>query len=152
MQPRNDLHPSRVSVPPMTLYRLLADVIALVHFALVAFLVVGWLAILMGLVRRWRWVRNFWFRMVHVLLIGVVVAEALGGVICPLTDWERELRALAGEAGQPGSFVGRLVNRLLFYDLPEWVFRVLHCLFGAAVFLTFVLVPPRRPWGKSHAG
>ena len=48
-----------------------------------------------------------------------LVAEALGGAACPLTTWERELRGLAGQQGQPGSFVGRLVNRLLFYDLPE---------------------------------
>jgi hypothetical protein len=134
----------------MTLYRLLADVVAVVHFAYVAFVVLGLVVILVGLARRWGWVRNFWFRMIHLLLIAVVVIEALGGVTCPLTTWERELRGLADQQEQPGSFVGRMVNRVLFYDLPEWVFRVLHCLFGAAVFLTFVLAPPRRPWSKSN--
>jgi len=136
----------------MTIYRLLADLVAVVHFAYVAFVVLGWAAILVGLVRRWGWVRNFWFRMIHLLLIAVVVAEALGGVVCPLTTWERELRVLAGEEAQPGSFVGRLVNAVLFYDLPEWVFRVLHCLFGAAVLLTLILAPPRRPWSKTQVG
>ena len=134
----------------MNPYRFLADVVVVVHFAYVAFVVLGLVAILVGLARRWGWVRNFWFRMIHLLLIAVVVTEALGGTACPLTTWERELRVLGGEQGQPGSFVGRLVNQLLFYDLPEWVFRVLHCLFGAAVLLTFILAPPRRPWSKSH--
>ena len=136
----------------MTLHRFLADLVAVVHFAYVAFVVLGWVAILVGLARRWGWVRNFWFRMIHLLLIAVVVAEALGGVVCPLTTWERELRVLAGQQGQPGSFVGRLVSAVLFYDLPEWVFRVLHCLFGAAVLLTLILAPPRRPWSKTQVG
>ena len=134
----------------MNLYRFLGDLVAVVHFAYVAFVVLGLVAILVGFARRWTWVRHFWFRTIHLLLIAVVVAEALGGAACPLTTWERELRASAGQQGQPGSFVGRVVNRLLFYDLPEWVFRVLHCLFGAAVFLTYVLAPPRRPWSKSQ--
>jgi len=136
----------------MTVYRFLADFVAVVHFAYVAFVVLGWVAILVGLARRWGWARNFWFRTIHLLLIAVVVAEALGGVVCPLTTWERELRVLAGEQAQPGSFVGRLVNAVLFYDLPEWVFRVLHCLFGAAVLLTLILAPPRRPWRKTQVG
>jgi hypothetical protein len=136
----------------MTRYRFLADLVAVVHFAYVAFVVLGWVAILVGLARRWGWVRDFWFRTIHFLLIAVVVAEALGGAVCPLTTWERELRVLAGQEGQPGSFVGRLINAVLFYDLPEWVFRVLHCLFGTAVLLTLILAPPRWPWRKTHGG
>ncbi len=136
----------------MNLLRLLADLIAVVHFALVVFLVLGWVGILVGLARGWAWVRNFWFRTIHMLLMAVVAAEALGGLDCPLTTWERDLRVSGGEEGQPGSFVGRLVNRVLFYDLPQWVFRVLHCVFGALVLLTFVLAPPRRPRSKKRAG
>ena len=135
----------------MNRYHFLADVIVVVHFAWVAFIVLGLVAILVGLALRWRWVRNFWFRMVHLLMIGIVVVEALGGVICPLTSWERELRGLGGEQGAPGSFVGRWINRLLFYDLPEWVFRVLHCVFGAAVLLTLLLAPPSWPRRKGAA-
>ena len=131
----------------MNTYRLAADAIAVLHFAWVAFVVVGLVLILLGVALRWRWVRNFWFRAIHLLMIGIVVVEALGGVICPLTTWEREWRTLGGEDGQPGSFVGRLINRLLFHDLPEWVFRVLHCLFGAAVLATFILAPPQWPRG-----
>ncbi len=135
----------------MNPYHFLADLVAVVHFGYVAFVVLGLVAILAGLVRQWAWTRNFWFRTIHLLLIAVVVIESLGGIVCPLTTWERALRGLDAEAGQPGSFVGRIVNRLLFFDLPEWVFRVLHCMFGAAVLMTFVLAPPRWPWSKTHA-
>ena len=76
----------------MTLYRCLADAIVAIHFAYVAFVVVGMAAILLGLVFGWRFVRNFWFRGIHFLMIAVVAAESLADVICPLTTWEYQLR------------------------------------------------------------
>ena len=59
------------------LYRLAADAVVIVHYAYVAFVAVGLLAILLGLVCGWRWVRNFWFRSLHLLAILVVAAEAV---------------------------------------------------------------------------
>ena len=134
----------------MAIYRFLADVVVVVHAAYVGFVMLGLLAILLGILFRWRWVRNFWFRMVHFLMIGVVVAESSGGITCPLTTWENQLRVAAGDPKQPGSFMGRLVHDLLFMDLlpfklPPWVFTTSYCVFGAAVLLTLILAPPRRP-------
>jgi len=129
----------------MSVYRFLADLVVVVHFAYVAFVVVGFLLILLGVVRRWRWVRNFWFRLVHFLAIAVVAAEALGEVTCPLTTWENQLRRAAGETVREGSFMGRWAHELLFFDSPQWVFTLSYCLFGAAVLLTLVVAPPRGP-------
>lgn len=126
-------------------YRILADAIVVFHFGYVSFVVFGLIAILLGVVLGWRWVRNFWFRAVHFLMIAVVVFEALIGFECPLTTWERELRTAAGQSAEDGSFIGRLAHDLLFYDAPEWVFTICYCLFGAAVLLTLILAPPRRP-------
>ncbi|MGA2031553.1 MAG: DUF2784 domain-containing protein [Thermoguttaceae bacterium] len=126
-------------------YRLLADLIVLVHFAYVAFVLLGMAAILAGIVRRWQWIGNFWFRLLHFLAIALVAAEALLGITCPLTDWEDRLRTAAGDTGQAGSFVGRWVHALMFCDAPEWVFTACYCLFALAVLVTLVLAPPRRP-------
>ncbi len=82
-----------------TFYRLLADVILVVHFTFVAFVVLGLLAVWTGRFLRWSWVRNFWFRLAHLLAIGIVAAESLGGIVCPLTTWEARLRELAGVTG-----------------------------------------------------
>jgi protein-S-isoprenylcysteine O-methyltransferase Ste14 len=132
----------------MNLYRLLADAVVALHFAYVAFVVLGMAAILLGWACGWRFVRNFWFRMVHLLLIAVVAAEALAGVICPLTTWEAQLRAAAGESIASGTFVGRWAHRLLFYNGPEWVFTLCYCLFALLVIGTLFLVPPRWPRRK----
>ena len=129
-------------------YRLLADAIVVLHFAYVAFLVLGMLAILAGLALRWRLARNFWFRIVHFLMIAVVAVEALIRVYCPLTTWEANLRAAAGEPVESGTFIGRWVHRLMFFEAPERVFTTCYCGFALLVVLTLLLAPPRWPWRK----
>jgi hypothetical protein len=129
----------------MNLYCFLADVLVVVHFAYVAFVVGGLLAVLAGIALRRPWARNFWFRSIHLAMIGVVVVEAWCGVLCPLTEWENRLRAAGGAPAESGSFVGRLVHRLLFVDMTLSDLSIYYVAFGALVLLTFILAPPRWP-------
>ena len=124
-------------------YSLLADLLVTFHSAYVGFVVIGQLAILVGLALRWSWVRNLWFRLAHLLAITVVAVEAAFQITCPLTIWERDLRRLAGQEVVEGSFVGRLFHALLFPEGPPWLFHALHIGFGVLVLATFVLAPPR---------
>jgi len=117
----------------------LADAVLVVHLAFVLFVVLGFALVLAGGALGWRWVRNRTFRYAHLAAIVFVAIEALAGVACPLTVWENALRHLS-PAGP--SFVGRWVSRLLYYDLPEWVFTVSYVLFATAVAVTLWLVPP----------
>jgi hypothetical protein len=130
-------------------YRLMADLVVVFHAAYAGFVVFGLLAIWLGLAARWRWARNFWFRTIHLAMIGVVAIEAVVGVICPLTDLEKHFRQLAGEQAYSGSFIGEIAHNLLFYDIPQWVFSVGHCVFGLAVLATYIAAPPRWPRGRS---
>ena len=135
----------------MLFYGFLADTVTAVHFAYVAFVVVGELAILLGAAFRCRWARNPWFRGLHLLAIAYVAAESIFHVSCPLTIWEGQLRARAGQAENTQTFMQRLVH-FLFMDgkdpWPEWVYDYLHMGFGVLVLLTFVLIPPR--WRKQR--
>jgi hypothetical protein len=128
-------------------YRLLADWLVLTHAAYVLFVVLGQMAILVGLTYLWTWARNFWFRTIHLAMIGVVVVEAISGIACPLTVWEKELRRLAGQVSYPGDFLGHWVHRMLFFQAEPWVFTLVYSLFGLLVLGTFVLAPPRRRGG-----
>jgi hypothetical protein len=124
----------------------LADLVLLVHFAFVLFVVGGLGLIWIGAAAGWPWVRNFWFRIAHVAAILFVAAESLAGVWCPLTVWEDALRGRDEEK----SFIARWVHAVMFYDLPEWAFTVAYCVFGAVVVLTWCRVRP-RPLKKTRA-
>ena len=92
------------------LYRVLADIVVVVHFAFVLYVVFGGLLVL-----RWRW--TAW---VHIpaLLWGVAVEAA--GWICPLTPLEMELRAAAGSSGYAGGFVEYYIIPILYpYNLTR---------------------------------
>lgn len=118
---------------------LLADLVLIVHGLFVLFIVGGFALILAGALR-WRWVRNRVFRLTHFAAIVFVAAEALLGITCPLTRWEDLLRA--GGPGE-GSFIGRWVARLLYYDLPEWFFALTYVSFALAVAWAWRAIPPR---------
>jgi hypothetical protein len=123
---------------------MLADLMVVIHASYVSFVVFGLAAILLGVVFRWTWVRNVWFRALHLIAIGIVVAESLAGIPCPLTVWERQLRETGGQASYGGDFVGYWAHRLIFYDAQPWVWTMIYTLFGLAVLAAFVLAPPRR--------
>lgn len=131
----------------MDLYRIAADLLVAFHAAYVGFVVFGLIAILIGIVLRWGWVRNFWFRIIHFAMIGVVVCEALSAILCPLTTWEHDLRIKAGETVQQGTFIGRFFHNVLIYDAEAEVFTKLYCVFGGVVLATLILAPPQRPTG-----
>jgi len=118
----------------------LADVVLIVHLMFVAFVVGGLAFIWIGAIFGWQVIRNFLFRVLHLAAILFVLAEALIGVACPLTVWEDELRGRPAESG----FIARLLQRILYYDFPGWVFLTLYLLFALAVAASFVLIPPVR--------
>ena len=123
---------------------IVADLVVVLHAAYVSFVVLGLAAIIAGAILNWSWVRNFWFRMIHLIAIGVVVAEAVAGIPCPLTVWEHRLREAAGQTAYAGDFLGYWAHRLIFFRAAPWVFTLAYTLFGLAVLATFFLVPPRR--------
>ena len=119
---------------------MLADVLLVVHFLIAAFIVCGLVAVWIGAALGWSWVRNPWFRFLHLGAIAFVAGEAVLGIACPLTVWEDMLRGTL----RPESFVGRWVHYFLYYRAPEWVFTLAYAAWAAATVLTLVLVPPRR--------
>lgn len=131
-------------------YQALADAVLVLHAAVVVFVVAGLALVVLGNLRRWRWVNDWWFRALHLGAIGVVVAEAWWGVTCPLTTLEMWLRRRAHAPTYSDSFIEHWVSRLLYYDLPPWVFSVAYTLFALGVVAAWWVFPPRRH--PPHAG
>jgi hypothetical protein len=120
-----------------------ADALLVLHFAIVAFIIGGLVLTWTGAALGWAWIRNPWFRYLHLGAIAFVAAEALAGIACPLTVWEDMLRGNM----RAESFIGRWVQRLLYYQAPEWAFTSLYVAWAAATLVTLRLVPPRRRAG-----
>ncbi len=117
-----------------------ADLILVVHFLFVLFVVGSLPLIWVGAWMKLNFVRNRHFRLAHLAAIGFVVGESLIGMVCPLTLLEDALRGTATES----SFIERWLHRIIFYDVPEWVLTAIYVLFALLVIVTLRLVPPRR--------
>ena len=120
------------------MHSLLADLVLLLHFGFVLFVVGGLAAVWIGAAAGWAWVRNLWFRIAHLAAIVFVAAEAVAGIWCPLTLWEAQLRGISPDKG----FIARWIHRLMFYEFPPWVFTTAYVSFALLVGLTLWLVPP----------
>jgi hypothetical protein len=128
-------------------YSFLADALVILHLAFVVFVVLGQLAILVGIIFKKTWARAFVFRVIHLVCIGIVATEGMLDIECPLTVWERNLRSDAGQQDvSEAPFIPQLANRILFYPgIPHVYFERMHIAFGCLVLLTFLVWPPRLP-------
>src|SRR5260370_32883784 len=76
---------------------MLADSLAAIHLAYLAYVVLGQVAILIGWPLQWRWIRNPWFRISHLAMILIVAAEAVVDFENPFSTWGREFRSPIGQ-------------------------------------------------------
>ncbi|MDP1549726.1 MAG: DUF2784 domain-containing protein [Nitrosomonas sp.] len=119
---------------------LLADLVLIIHFLYVLFVVGSLPVIWLGAWLKLTFVRNPWFRYLHLAAILFVVIESLLGVVCPLTLWENTLRQIETN----NSFIQQWLHKIMFYTVPESLFTVVYVLFAGLVAATFKWVPPNK--------
>jgi len=118
-------------------YRLLADLVLLVHATFVVFVVLGGFAVL-------RWPRAAWVHL-PVVLWGAGI-EFTGG-LCPLTPLENHWRRLAGDQGYGGGFVEHYLLAALY---PEGLTRGVQLALGLLVVAVNVAIYARI-WRRKKA-
>ena len=127
-----------------TLYGMLAEMILVTHFAFVAFVLLGIILTVCGGFRDWPWVRNPWFRALHMTVILVVVVQVWLGVVCPFTTLEMNLRALAGQATYEGTFVAHWLHKIVYLrQLPPTFFIASYTVLGLVAVTSWVAIRPR---------
>ncbi len=129
-------------------FALAADAVLVLHVGIVAFVVGGLLAVVVGNLAGWGVVNRPLFRWLHLSAIMIVAAQAVLGVDCPLTVLEAWLRTRAGLDAHPGSFVAYWLQRVLYYEAPAWVFTIGYVSFAAVVLACWWRWPPV----KGHPG
>jgi hypothetical protein len=101
-------------------YRLLADLVVVIHFSFIVFVVVGGLLV-------WRRPALAWF---HLPALAWAVAIITIGFTCPLTPLEKYFRRLGGERGYAGGFVDHYIENVIY---PQRLSPVLQGLAAAAI-------------------
>jgi hypothetical protein len=109
------------------IYRLLADLVVLIHLSFVIFVVLGGLLAL-----KWRWVA--WLHL-PAAIWGALIE--FGGWICPLTPLENWLRNQGGEEGYAGGFIQHYMVPVLY---PDGLTREIQIVLGLAVVILNLIV------------
>ena len=102
------------------LYSLAASSIALLHFAFIAFVVVGGLFVL-------RWPPLMWVHL-PAAIWGALIEFA--GWYCPLTTWENALLRRAGRAGYGNGFIEHYLFAVIY---PDGLTRTMQIALGVVV-------------------
>lgn len=124
-------------------HQILADMVLLLHFGIVLFVILGLPVIFLGNRFGWSWVNSLWWRLAHLAAIVVVILQAWLGQYCALTEIESTLRKRAGQTGYERSFIEYWVQTVLFYEAPLWVFAITYTGFGLLVAWAWWRFPPR---------
>ncbi|MCG8466965.1 MAG: DUF2784 domain-containing protein [Gemmatimonadetes bacterium] len=121
-------------------YRLLADLMVIIHFAFIVFVLFGGLLAL-------RWRRAPWLHLPSAAWGGAI---ELFGWICPLTPLENALRRASGAAGYSGGFIEHYLIPIIYpRGLTRGIQLVLGCLLIAFNIGVYFVV--WRRWKRSEA-
>jgi hypothetical protein len=119
----------------------ISQAILAAHLVVIAFNVAGLVAIPLGARLGWSWVRIRWWRVLHVASWAVVALQAALGRACFLTLWQDDLTG----AATPGPLIMRVVNGLIYWPLPMWLFTTIYlALFSLVIALWWLVRPDRR--------
>ena len=119
---------------------LLADLILIIHFLVVIFIVSLFALIPYGYYRKWTWVSKKKIRYTHLFLMTFVTIESFVGIICPLTILENDLRGTITNQ----TFISKYLSKIIFFNFPSSVFLALYFTgFLVAVYLSFKY-PPKK--------
>lgn len=108
------------------IYRLLADLVVVVHVFFVLFVTLGGF-----LLRRWP---NLIYTHIPAAIWGVLIE--FGGWICPLTPLENSLRVRGGEQGYQGDFIDHYILPILY---PHGLNRNIQAILGVSALAVNVI-------------
>ena len=115
-----------------------ADIILIIHFSIVCFIVSLFTTIPLGYKFKWSWVRNRNLRTLHILLIILVTVETIVGIHCPLTLIENSLRGVYVS----NSFINIWLKKIMFWNLPNLFFLILYTFCSLYTILLWIKFPP----------
>lgn len=137
------------------LYKILADLVVLVHFGWILFVLWGFVLTVYGSICIYvlrvakdrssaffdRWI----FRSIHVGGIVYVAILTVLGKLCPLTILENKLREQYDpELTYPGSFVMHYIQRIVYPEANFLLFVIPTMIIALFAIVMFIIRPPAK--------
>lgn len=115
-------------------YRILAEIVLVLHFCFVIFVALGGLLVL----------RRGWIAWLHLPAVIWGILIEFFWWACPLTTFENYLRELGGEAGYATGFIDYYVSAVLYTPLSPQVRMLLGILLIVFNLLVYLYLLRRR--------
>jgi hypothetical protein len=119
------------------IYQAIADLLVMLHFAFILFVVLGGLLVL----------KRSWVALLHIPSVVWGLLIEWQGWICPLTPLEIHFRVLAGEAGYAGGFIDHYLIPLIY---PAGLTRTLQIALGSSLLAINLVIYGYLGFSKIH--
>ena len=115
-----------------------SEIVLLFHFCIFLFMTLSFFLIPLGYYQKWEWVKNKYYRLIHLVLMGIIFIETILGFMCPLTILESFLR----NDIEINNKITQIIHQIMYWDLPTYQFIILYLLsILYLIFLWFFLKP-----------
>lgn len=125
------------------IYEVLADIIVVMHFAWILFILTGFILTITGF--WWKKFFDKWlFRTIHLgCVLYLSILDIMGGKPCPLTIWENILRAKYDpNLTYPGSFIAHYIGKLVYPDINPSILLISYIFIYVFTIIIFIVKPP----------
>lgn len=101
-----------------------SEIVLLSHFCIFLFMILSFFLIPIGYYQKWKWVKNKYYRLIHLILMGIILIETILGFMCPLTILENFLR----NDIETNNKITQIIHQIMYWDLPSYQFIILYLL------------------------
>ena len=120
---------------------ILSEIVLLLHFSIFLFMILSFILIPYGYFQKWEWVKNIYFRSIHLILMGIILIETILGFMCPLTILENFLRA----DKKIDNIFSKIIHQIMYWDFTNYQFIILYLLsLSYFIFLWFYFRPSQK--------
>jgi len=124
-------------------YKFLAEIILVIHFLWILFMLYGFVYNLVGLLFNKKLLKNFWLRTIHLVGILYVASLAILNKYCPLTILETKLRQKFDPTfSQPDSFIIYHLEKIVYPEIHPIVIVIPTVIIAIFSFLVYLIKPP----------
>ena len=117
---------------------LFSEIVLLFHFCIFLFIILSFFLIPFGYYQKWEWVKNKYYRLIHLVLMGIIFIETILGFMCPLTILENFLRNNI----EINNKITQIIHQIMYWNLPTYQFIILYLLsLLYLIFLWFFFKP-----------